>query len=275
MWPLIDSHCHIDAAEFNKDRGQVLQRSAELGVTAIVLPGYLAGTWHRLLSLSASTVRPKLFPALGLHPLYVREHRTEDLLLLEQLLAEHSEVVAVGEIGLDKFVPELVAPVYWQRQLQLFEAQLVLAQQMDKPVIIHARRCHAEIVTSIRRVGFKCGGIVHAFSGSVEEAKLYATLGFCLGVGGAMTYASAKRIREVVRRMPLSALVLETDAPDMLPIVYQPGRQPDGDVRLRVRNSPEYLPSIFAAFAELRTEPLEQLYRALWDNTQRILRLPS
>lgn len=270
MWPLIDSHCHIDAPEFDLDRPAVIASALASGVEQIVVPAYIASKWPSLLTLCHATTALTLWPALGLHPVYLQQHQATDLALLERLLMTYPEVVAIGEIGLDRFVPELMEAEAWQRQVTLFEAQLALAQAQGKPIIIHARRCHAAIVASIRRVGFMHGGIVHAFSGSLDEALLYTRLGFCVGIGGAMTYASARRIRAVAAALPLSAMVLETDAPDMLPSAHQPITRGE-----RARNEPAYLANIFSELCTLRLETPTQLADALRRNTQRVLRLPA
>jgi TatD DNase family protein len=275
-WPLLDSHCHLDASEFDTDRQQVMAEAVRAGVVGIVVPAYVASRWPALLALCANAQQPSLWPALGLHPVYIAEHREADLGVLEAALLAHPELVAVGEIGLDRFLPELITPAMWRKQQEFFEAQLSLAQAHGKSVIIHARRCHAEIVRSLRRVGFSQGGAVHAFSGSVPEAQAYIALGLHLGLGGPLTYPQSRKLRDIATLIPLEHLLIETDAPDMVPWPQREHHR-DGRTRAvgeRVRNSPAYLPSVFETFCALRPESPEELARAFWVNTQRTFNLP-
>lgn len=250
---LIDTHCHFDVEEFDADRDAVAARTAAAGVDTVVIPGYVASAWPRLLAVCHAIQRPRLLPVLGLHPCYVAQHRPADLDTLEHLLAAHPEVVAVGEIGLDYFPPELKAPGPKTRQQEFFTAQLALAARYRKPVVLHVRKAHADVIRLLHAQRFCEGGIVHAFSGGIEEARHYAKLGFRLGIGGPLTYEQSRRLREVVAAMPLEALVLETDAPDMTP---QPCRAPGAG---RTRNSPEFLPVVAQALARLKQRPLAEV----------------
>ena len=277
---LFDSHCHIDAPEFDGDRSAVLCAARQMGISHIAVPAYLASRWHSLLKLCDDSTRqqdwPLLLPALGLHPVYLLQHDDADLSALAAQLKDPS-VIAVGEIGLDKFLPELAEPVHWARQVALFEAQLVIAREHGLPVIIHARRCHADIVRSLQRVGQVAGGIVHAFSGSVEEALQYRRLGLHLGLGGPLTWPQAVRLHRVARELPRDAFVLETDAPDLVPYAYS-AHHADGRERLmgeRVRNSPAFLPSVLTQFAMLRDEPEAVLADQFFRNTVTALHLQS
>lgn len=279
---LIDSHCHLDAPEFDADRSQVLHDARAAGVVGVVIPGYVASRWSALLALTAAHDRvtpeaPQLWPALGLHPVHLAQHGDDDLQQLDAWLTRCPQVVAVGEIGLDRFLPELTTPAAWARQQSLFEQQLQLATRHGKPVIIHARRCHAEIVRSLKRTGFARGGILHAFSGSIEEAQAYVRLGFRLGFGGPLTYPQSRRLREAVQALPLHSLVLETDAPDLVPAPWR-DRHGDGRPRQpgeRVRNSPAYLAAVFETLCQLRPEPVPELRQALRDNVCSALGLRS
>jgi len=275
---LFDSHCHIDAPEFDGDRPAVLRAAKQAGISHIAVPAYVASRWSGLLTLCADSLQqadwPHLLPALGLHPVYLPEHREADLQQLAEQL-KHPGVIAVGEIGLDKFLPELADAVHWPQQLALFEAQLGLAREHGLPVILHARRCHADIVRSLQRVGHRHGGIVHAFSGSVEEAKQYRRLGLHLGLGGPLTWPQAARLHRVARELPLDAFVLETDAPDLVPYEHS-DRHADGRPRMtgeRVRNSPAYLPSVLTQFSRLRDLPEETLAEQFFRNTVTALHL--
>lgn len=277
---LIDSHCHLDAPEFDHDRPAVLAAARAAGVTGIVVPAYVAARWQHLLTLCRAHPRttsaaPHLWPALGLHPVHLASHADADLDTLAALLAESPDVVAVGEIGLDRFLPDLVTETAWARQLSLFEAQLDLARQHDLPVILHARRCHADIIASLKRTRHGSGGILHAFSGSVEEARQYRRLGLHLGLGGPLTYPQSARLRAVAMALPLDAFVIETDAPDLVPFrhrdVHADGRAREAGER--VRNSPAYLPAVLEVFAEIRPEPVEVQAAAFRDNVMMALRL--
>ena len=253
---LIDTHCHLDVAEFDADRQAVLARARAQGVTAIVVPGVTAPGWDYLWRFCAA--EPGLYPALGLHPVYLDQHEAADLAALEVLLAERRPV-AVGEIGLDFFVPELDH----ERQQALFEAQLVLARDAGLPVILHVRKAHDAVLATLRRIRVR-GGIVHAYNGSLQQGQQYIRLGFKLGFGGMLTYERSRRLHRLAQALPVEAIVLETDAPD-LTVAQHRG----------MRNSPEYLPYCLAALAEVRGESREELARQTSANARAVLGLDS
>jgi len=232
---LIDTHCHLDVAEFDADRDQVLARSRARGVRRLVIPAVDAAHWRSLLDLCRR--EPGLYPALGLHPVYLEQHRREDIQALETALAEQRPV-AVGEIGLDYFVDGLDR----ERQQRLFEAQLAAARTAGLPVILHVRKAHDQVLAALRRIRV-AGGIAHAFNGSPQQAQQYLDMGFRLGFGGTLTYERSSKIRALAARLPLEAIVLETDAPDMAVAAHR------GE-----RNSPEYLPDCLQALAEVRAQ---------------------
>lgn len=260
---LIDTHCHFDWPDFDQDREQILNDCQQAGVSSIVVPAVAAQYFPRVQALQQHY--PQCRAALGLHPLYLQEHRDDDLALLEQALAQGT-VCALGEAGLDFFVDELREPAQRQRQLLLLEQQLALASRFHLPVLLHARRAHAELYACLKQQGFHEGGIVHAFSGSYEEARRYLDLGFCLGIGGAYTYPSAHRLRRVLKQLPLSSLVLETDAPDMAPAMRR------GELG-RIRNQPDWLADIASDIAAQLEMPVLELARICTHNARRILRL--
>lgn len=262
MW--IDTHCHLDADEFEPDRQSVADRAWAVGVEAIVIPGYVASRWEHLLEVCRTVTGPRLYAAPGLHPCYIREHQYQHLEQLDSIL-QSVPCVAVGEIGLDTYLPELKSPEIYKAQQRFFSDQLKLAKAHDLPVILHVRKAHADIFRIVREQNFRHGGVVHAFSGGVEEAKRYFRLGFRLGIGGSLTYAQAKRLHAVVNAMPIEALVIETDAPDIIPA---PQRQ--RGVR---RNSPEFLPEVAKALAEAKGVTPETLSRLLAANSRAALRL--
>jgi TatD DNase family protein len=230
---LIDTHCHLDAAEFDADRDEVAARAVAAGVTAIVVPAVEVGNFGDVERTCARYAG--CLPAWGIHPMYVDRARDEDLGALRAQLRDKS-AVAVGEIGLDHFVPGLDR----QRQERFFVEQLKIARDFDLPVLLHIRRAQDAVLKQLRRIGVR-GGIAHAFNGSRQQAVEFIKLGFKLGFGGAMTYARATRLRELAASLPLEAIVLETDAPDMAPAFAESRR-----------NSPEYLPHIAGELALLR-----------------------
>ena len=234
---LIDSHTHLDFPDFDADRTQLLARSRASGVEQMVVLGVYQHNWQRLWDLVQTD--SQLYAAFGLHPVYLNEHRPEHVLELGQWLsrlAGHPQLCAVGEIGLDYFLPELDR----EGQQQLFEAQLQLAADFQLPSLLHVRRSHAQVIATLKRFRLQRGGIIHAFAGSREEAREYLKLGFKLGLGGAATWPQALRLRKVIVDLPLDAIVLETDSPDMAPAMYP-----------NQRNSPEHLPDICQALAEV------------------------
>ncbi|MFJ4134311.1 TatD family hydrolase [Pseudomonas cyclaminis] len=240
---LIDTHTHLDFADFDSDRAQVLAHSSSLGVQRMVVLGVYQQNWQRLWDLVQTD--EGLFAAFGLHPEYLDDHRPADLTELGDWLSRlhgHRQLCAVGEIGLDYFLEHLDR----ERQQSLFEAQLKLAVDFQLPALLHVRRSHAAVIATLKRIRLPRGGIIHAFAGSREEAREYIKLGFKLGLGGAATWPQALRMHKVLTQLPLDAVVLETDAPDMAPAMY-PGQ----------RNSPEHLPAICTALAErMGTSPL-------------------
>jgi TatD DNase family protein len=253
---LIDTHCHLDVAEFDRDRQTVLARARANGVTAIVVPGVMAPGWDYLWRFCASD--PDLYPALGLHPVYLERHQSADLAALEALLAGRRPV-AVGEIGLDYFVTGLDR----ERQQVLFEAQLEMARDADLPVILHVRKAHDAVLATLRRIRVP-GGIAHAYNGSLQQAQQYIDFGFKLGFGGMLTYERSRRLRQLAQELPAEAIVLETDAPD-LTVAQHRG----------MRNSPEYLPHCLASLAEARGESQENLARQTSANARAVLGLDS
>lgn len=263
MW--IDTHCHFDAEEFDADREQVLVRAARIGVEAIVVPGYAARYWERLFRVCDSPAIPRLYAAPGLHPCYIHEHQLAHLDQLASVLQSRS-CVAIGEIGLDTYVTDLKDPDVYRKQQEYFTEQLRLAKDRDLPVILHVRKAHADVFRILKSVGFSGPGIVHAFSGGIEEARHYVRMGFRLGIGGSLTYGQAKRLHEVVRAMPLETLVIETDAPDMIPSSFRRGGG-------HCRNSPEYLPAVAEALAAVKGVSLARLAEQLKENSRDSLRL--
>ena len=245
---LIDTHTHLDFPDFDTDRGELLARCRARGVERLVVLGVYQANWQRLWDLVQGDAG--LYAAFGLHPVYLDSHAPAHLGELRdwlQRLAGHPQLCAVGEFGLDYFLEQLDR----ERQQALFEAQLRLALEFELPALLHVRRAHAVTIATLKRLKPRRGGIIHAFSGSYEEAREYLKLGFKLGLGGAPTWPQALRLRKVISQLPLEAIVLETDSPDMAPAMHP-----------KQRNSPEYLPDICANLAQLLAISPEQLASA-------------
>jgi len=262
---LIDTHCHLDALEFAADRDAVIKRAGREGVGAIVIPAVDRANFDAVETLAQRFVGG--YYALGIHPIAVPDAQEEDLELLEQRLeaALHDDrFVGVGEIGLDFFLPELKQPAMRDKQVRFFEAQLQLAQGFGLPVIMHVRRSQDDILKYVRRCS-GLTGIAHAFNGSFQQAGQFIDLGFALGFGGAMTFERALQIRRLASRLPLDALVLETDAPDIPPAwLSRPGEAPP-------RNEPAQLARIGHELARLRGLAYEDVVAATGNNARRVL----
>jgi TatD DNase family protein len=204
--PLVDTHSHLDAAEFDPDRAQVVARAVAAGVSRQLVPAVDAAGWPKLREVCARS--PGLYPAYGLHPMFLDRHRPQHLRELRGWI-ERERPRAIGECGLDHFVEGLDRDA----QAEYFDGQLRLAREFDLPVIVHARRAVEAAIAAIRKVdGLR--GVVHSFSGSREQAEQLWKLGFLLGLGGPVTYERARRLRRLAAGMPIEHLVLETDAPD-------------------------------------------------------------
>ncbi|AOW12722.1 DNAase [Hydrogenophaga crassostreae] len=252
MW--IDTHCHLDAPEFGPDHALALaarERAAALGVSRCVIPAVMRNNFDtvRLLAHRLGDAY-----ALGIHPLFVPQALDRDLEALDQALTEHKgdpRLVAVGEIGLDFFVPALCEPAMRERQIGFYRAQLKLARKHGLPVILHVRRS-ADVLLKHLREQRVAGGIAHAFNGSGQQATHFIDLGFKLGFGGACTFEPAKQLRALAASLPLSALVMETDSPDIPPQwLYVTAAQREAG-QSQGLNTPAELPRIGAVVAGLR-----------------------
>lgn len=258
---LIDTHCHLDAAEYDADRDAVARRAREAGVERIVVPSIAAFNFQ-------ATVDCHRFPgveiALGMHPMYVHVHRQEHMGLLEEAIRKHKPV-AIGEIGLDRFQSCIDRPGVLDHDLDLqefyFSEQLKLARKYSLPVLLHIRRANDQILKLLRR--FKVpGGIAHAFNGSRQQAQEFIKLGFKLGFGGAFTYTRATNLRNLAAELPLDAIVLETDGPDIPP-----------EWIARQRNEPAQVASIANALAMLRNISPDEIARTTTANALQVFRL--
>ena len=243
---LIDTHCHLDANEFGADRDAIFKNGVDAGVAGMVIPAVEAAAFPAVRDCCQRY--PGCFPAYGIHPMYTAAAKQEDLATLgawlETELAGPRPPVAVGEIGLDLYVPELQQGEGLARQQHFFVEQLKIARDFDLPVILHVRRAIDPILKELRRIR-PPGGIAHAFNGSRQQAEEFIRLGFKLGFGGSLTFNGSTRIRALAAELPLESLVLETDAPDIPPAFLTPDL-PDR------RNKPQYLPRFAQVLAELR-----------------------
>lgn len=249
---LFDSHVHLDAAEFDGDRAQVLAEARQCGVADLLVPAVSAASWEPLRALCASD--GGLHPAYGLHPLFLAQHRETDLEALRSWLSSH-DACALGECGLDYGDDSLDR----ERQLFFLRAQLQLAREFDLPLVLHARAAFEQVILELEKFDGKLRGVVHSFSGSGEQAKRLWKLGFHLGIGGPVTYARARRLRGIVAEMPIEYLLLETDAPD----------QPDAAHRGQ-RNTPAHIAEILRCVAELRGAAEAQVATATTANARRL-----
>ncbi len=252
MPPLIDSHIHLDADEFADDREAVVQRAIAAGVTRFVVPAIGTVNFESVRNLANSL--PGSVYALGIHPLFVDDAKESDINVLRQQLS-HGGVCAVGEIGLDGFVEG----ADHARQEWFFVEQLKLAREFNLPVIVHVRRAQDRVLKYLRRHR-PCGGIAHAFNGSMQQAKIFIDLGLKLGFGGAMTYSGSLRIRELAAKVPLESIVLESDAPD-IPPAWSP----------QARNEPANVARFAAVLAELRSTDVATIAAQTTANTQAAL----
>jgi TatD DNase family protein len=252
---LFDSHCHLNDPRLKFQLDAVLAEAKAAGVAGFIIPGVVASQWKDILKLGSAI--EKRYCTAGLHPLFLHAHCNQDLVDLKQLCRQ-KRLAAVGEIGLD---------FYHGRELQaeqqlLFEQQLDIADQAGLPVILHVRKAHNEVLATLRRKRFNRGGCVHAFNGSIQQAMQYIDFNFVIGVGGAITYERATKLRTMVKEIPLNSIVLETDSPDMALSGKKEGP-----------NLPQYLPEVLLELAKLRKLPSNQLAEKTFHTSQNVFRL--
>lgn len=242
---LVDTHNHLGCDDFNNDRSQVIKNAEKLGIIRQIVIAVFPEEWAKLIQFTQN--HSSLYVACGIHPMYIPnadsiKHALN--LLSDQLSQADTKFCAVGEIGLDYYIEN--APKDLQRAV--FQEQINIAKQYQRPILLHVRKAHADTIRLLKDSHFSYRGIVHAFSGSYEEAKEYIKLGFNIGLGGAGTYPNAKRMHRVLQQLPLESIVLETDAPDLSPVTKQ-----------GMRNSPEYLPDICKLLATIKGVEAEEL----------------
>ena len=251
---IFDSHAHLDAPEFDGDRARVLHDARAAGVAEMLVPAVTAASWPKLQALCAS--ESGLHPAYGLHPCYLAQHVEGDLAALDAWLRTHP-AAAVGECGLDY----MRAGPDRERQMHFLRGQFEIAHRFDLPLVLHARHAFEAVILELRRFGKPLRGVVHSFSGSIEQAQQLWKLGFLVGIGGPVTHERAQRLRKVAASLPIESLLLETDAPD------QPGAHHKGE-----RNEPAFLPEIVHCVARLRGEDSDDLARTTTANARRLFR---
>ncbi len=256
MTTFYDTHCHFDFPPFTGDEADSLALAQRAGVEKIIVPAVEAERFAAVLALAEQ--HSVLYAAIGLHPIVIHKHQDASLALLEHHLKQRADkLVAIGEIGLDLYMND---PMF-ARQETLLDAQLKLAKRYELPVILHSRRTHDKLAMHLKRHDLPRTGVVHAFAGSLQQAERFVDLGYFLGVGGTITYPRASKTRDVIARLPLFSLLLETDAPDM-PLNGWQG-QP---------NRPERVADVFRVLCELRPEPAQDIASALIYNADKLFR---
>jgi len=249
----IDSHSHLDFSEFDNNRLNAIQRAKKAGLEKIIVSATVADRWHLITALAEN---PIIAPAYGLHPMFMDQHNDKHLQQLDTLISQ-KKPIAVGEIGLDYFIPKPNKAA----QLKLFIEQLEIANAFQLPVIIHARKSLDIVLRELRRLP-QLKGSIHSFSGSAQQAKQAIDLGFYLGFGGPITYTRATKLRKLVSQLPLTSLLLETDSPD----------QPDS-THFGERNEPAYLPIIAQTIAELQGIDRSEVAKQAYINTKQLFNL--
>jgi TatD DNase family protein len=251
---LIDSHCHLDFEIFDDDRNEVLQRAKNIGISDIIIPGTEKKHWHRIKTLC--TNHAQLHACYGLHPYWANAHNQADIEHLKNYI-EDNKPVAIGECGLD-FRPQQADK---KTQCYFFEAQLNLAESHQLPVVIHSVNATETVIQTIKK--FKnLRGMIHSYSGSVEQARQLTELNFYISLSGSVTYGNAKKIRQVARDIPSNTLLVETDAPD----------QPDLK-NLNKRNEPAYLINTVKEIAKIREEAIAVVAERVTDNAKKLFNL--
>lgn len=255
-----DSHCHLDFPELSTELSLLLTNCIAENIHRIIIPSIAPNNWQQILNLCVdnSQLPCQLLPALGIHPWLLNELTDTDLTALTQLVNttlanEFPSIVAIGETGIDGAIAEKENNL--NKQQHFFDYQLMLAKEKNLPVIVHHRKSHHHIIPMLKQAKLACAGVIHAFSGSYQEAKQYIELGFKLGIGGTITYPRAKKTIDTVKKLPLESLLLETDAPAM-PLQGFQGKA----------NSPIQIKAVFNCLTELRAEPADVIAEQIEQN---------
>ena len=248
MFELVDSHCHLDDDRFDADRDQIVARAKAQNVSRIVIPATTANRWGKVKLVSQSS--GALFPAYGLHPMFMSQHQAQNLTELDAWL-DREKPVAVGECGLDFFVSRADE----KQQIEIFNAQLQIARNHHLPLIIHVRKAMDQVISLLRKQA-SLTGVIHSFGGSLQQAQQLIDLGFKLGISATVGFERASKLRSVVAAVPDYALLIESDAPD------QPGAKHRGQ-----RNEPAFIVEQLITIAALRNLPTDQMAQILLSNT--------
>jgi len=252
-WPLFDTHCHLDFERIG-DVAVAIQQAKAVGVEKFMVPSIGQANWGRVIELAQRF--DCVTYSLGLHPYFCSSHDEVHLQVLEQHLAQRERgCVAIGECGLDYAVKELDK----NRQQYLLDVQLGLAKRYQLPVILHQRKSHQDLIKQVKSHQLNCGGVIHGFSGSLQQAHDWLNLGFFIGIGGTITYPRANKTRETVKRLPLESVLLETDAPDM-PLFGHQGQA----------NHPRMLLCVLKEFNNLRAESKQTIAAQIWSKSNNL-----
>lgn len=258
-----DSHCHLDFPELAAALPVLLQQCQQASIHQIIIPAVSPNNWQAILDLTSkyNSKTCQLLPCLGIHPWYL-DNLTEQALalLVDKITIEQAKILAIGETGIDGVIAKEQNNL--AKQQAFFQQHIELANQFNKPLIVHHRRSHQEVIQSLKNNPVNNGGVIHAFSGSFQQAKTYIDMGFKLGIGGTITYPRAEKTIKAVKRLPLSSLVLETDAPAM-PLYGEQGKS----------NSPINLIKVFNCLAQIRAESPEEIAQALEQNISHCFQL--
>jgi TatD DNase family protein len=265
-----DSHCHLDFDEFKPQLSQLIRQCANAEIHQIIIPAVQPDNWAKVLDLAIQYSTEshnrlkkhcKLFPCLGIHPWFLDNLNHKHLEQLALQVDKHQQhLVAIGETGIDGIIAQQYNNI--KHQVEFFDFQLALAKKHDLPVIVHHRKSHQYIVPLLKKHKISAGGVIHAFSGSYQQASEYIDLGFKLGIGGTITYQRATKTINAIKRLPLTSLVLETDAPSM-PISGCQGQN----------NSPLQLIAIFKQLLNIRSENPEVIAQQLENNVAQLFNL--
>jgi len=270
MIQLFDTHTHFDVPDFDIDREQLAYAAKKVGVQHLVLIGFLQSRFDDLCAthnlINQLDFAPQSHLAPGLHPFYIEDHQIEHICDVERLLKKY-DCIALGEIGLDTFLKQHKEAEIFKKQKYFFSEQLDLAQQFNKPVLLHIRKSHADVLAMLKQHQFKLGGIAHAFSGGIEEAKAFIKLGFKIGITGQITNPNSKKLHQVVHAIGAEHLVLETDCPDMTPLCCQTSTE------YRTRNTPVNLPYVLDGLSVCLNINKNELAEILWNNSFKALDL--
>lgn len=253
-----DTHTHLDYLQHfsGEPLARLIANAQDAQVEKILIVAVMAQDFKTIEKMTALYPN-RLYYGLGLHPLYIEQHHAADLDILDHALASRlSSCTAVAEIGLERAKAELLTDELWRKQCDFLDAQLQLAKQYHLPVNLHSRKAHDQLFPFLKRIRLPRRGVVHGFSGSYDQAKRFVELGYKIGVGGVISYERANKTRQVISRLPLDSLLLETDSPDMPVFGFQ--GQP---------NRPERIADIFRHLCELRKEPPDEIAEIVWRNS--------